>query len=330
MGQRFTATRLPQGLVQLALVLVCLPALEAGADRAHDLLRAAVNADGSVAYSGRCEINLRTGRGPSGHQVQMIVRGSRNRERIEVIAPAEQAGKLIVSNGSTQWEFRPRHKVVLERQLPPLSEVKWRKLDTLKLVSRTLHAAYQGVATVAGRKCHVIAVSPPDGRRVRKRMWIDTGTMVELKWERYDSSGEVTVSWAMSDVDFTPAAAADAFAFVAPPGVAVKRLPLMLRLPLAQAERKIGFRAVVPDYRSAGFVFLGSRVGVAELAPRRSLWMHFTDGVDTFTVVQAPAVKRGRDIGAGAFHWGAKGFSFLLVGPLQKDEMAKVKESTLN
>lgn len=313
----------------LGALVTTLP-VTAHADQALTILRRVIYADQKVAYAGRVEINVYRGGRLVTQQVQRITRVNRSRERIEVLAPAAQAGRVIVSDGHSQWEYSPRRNSVVERSLPSPAEVLHNKLDALKAVQSTLHPAYLGIATVAGRRCHVVTVSPPYGRRVRKKMWVDTEHFVELRWERYSPDGERTTSWALTSVDFRPAIDARTLTFKVPAGAAFQRFPHAARMSLQAAEKQVGFRAVVPRYLPPGFVFLRDAVGVAQPANRRVLWMSFTDGVDAFSLFQSQSVGRPLPAREHSTQWEAKGFTFVLVGAIPGDVREKIKNSTLN
>ncbi len=319
-------TPLPLWIV-LGLVACLLPAL-GSADMALDLLKDAIRADGRVAYSATVEIcTYRNGvQGPS--NVQKIIHGTGNRSRVEVLAPARDAGRLIVNNGRVEWEHRPRANTVQERKMCPLAELQQVKLEQLELVKRTLHALFEGIDAVAGRKCNIIALRPPDGKVTRKRVWIDADTDVELKWERYDLSGKRTASWTVTKIDYNADIPAKTFSFRPPRGSKLWRMPAAVGMPLAVAEKKVGFRALVPKYLPRGYAFNRKHVGVSkQRGGKTALWMRFVNGVDSFSVFQSQKLSKQPAAAQRAMYWEADGFSFLLVGRLPKAQKAKVKRS---
>lgn len=313
----------------LALVAVCLGAAPppAAANRALEILERSIRADGRVTYAGTVEFRRYDGSRVAGTHVQKVTYGAGNRQRVEVVAPPEEAGRLIVSNGRVEWVYRPRAGLVQRRELLPPQEIQRHKLGALRLVADTLFPAYLGTETVAGRPCHVIAVKPPDGRRTSKKVWIDTEHFIELRWARYGPRGEPLITWSMSEVSFAPTVPANAFDFSPPPGVTVRDMPRAPRMTLAEAERRIGFKAVIPAYLPAGFVLHGDHVGVTEFRGRHALWLQFVNGVDTFSIFQSPTLKAPPAELQRAMHWDAQGFSFLLVGNLPPGEKDKIRAS---
>lgn len=317
--------------VQMALMgLALLAALTARpclADKADDILRMAIKAEGTVSMRARVEICMfREGLQASCH-VQRIITGPGNRKRTEVLSPATHAGGLVVSDGQTEWEYRPRLRLVRQSKVPPLAEILRDKLSALDLVRDTLHARYLGTETVAGRKCHVVSLSPPDGQQVRKKIWIDVETHTELRWERYNSQGKVSVRWAVTFVDFTSPPPASLFRFQPPPGCQVKQVPEVKWLDLEVAEQRIRFRAMVPRYIPPGYAFRRDHVAVTEFGSQPALWLQFTNGVDTFSIFQSRKVSPPPARSRRAHYWEAGGFSFLLVGRLPAAEVAKLVSS---
>lgn len=315
--------------LSLALVAACIAAAPAtaAANRALQILERSIRADGRVSYTGTAEFRRYEGARVASLHVQRVMYGAGNRQRVEVVAPPEEAGRLIVSNGRVEWVYRPQGRSVQRRELLPPHEIQRHKLGALRLVADTLFPAYLGTETVARRTCHVIAVKPPDGRRTSKKVWIDAEHLIELRWARYDPRGRPLITWTMTEVDFAPTLPANAFEFSPPAGVPVRDMPRAPRMTLAEAERRIGFKAVLPAYLPPGFVLHRDHVGVTEFRGRQALWMQFVNGVDTFSIFQSPSLRAPPAQLHRAMHWEAQGFSFLLVGNLPPAEKEKIRAS---
>lgn len=315
-------------VLAIGAALCCVSPMGAWADRAFDILRESVRADGRVAYSATVEIRLYKGGKRVGTYVQEVVRDVGNRRRVKVLSPPHDAGRLIISDGRTEWEYRPKQNVVRERPVPPLDDVQRHRLGSLDLVRATLHATYAGTETVAGRECHVIAVKPPDGKQTRKKMWIDTERNVELRWARYAPNGQLLITWTVTGIDFAPDIASNTFKFDAPAGAHIKRIPPASRMPLSAAEEQAGFPAIIPSYLPKGFAFHEDRVGVTKAHGRTALWLPFVNGVDSFSIFQSRGLKGPPPKVPRAMCWEAQGYFFVLVGRLPHNEKEKIKEST--
>jgi outer membrane lipoprotein-sorting protein len=321
---------LNRGVITPTVLVFCLvlatgAAVPVRADKALQILEKSIHADGRIPFAATVEICIYHG----GRQVmvhrQRVLHGGDNRQRVEALSPGPESGRLIVSNGRYEWEYHPKMRNVNRRELLPLAEIERHKLGALRLVQGTLHATYLGVETIAGRKCHVIAVKPPDGRVVRKKVWVDADRYVELKWVRYDAAGQVTASWTVLQVDVSPSLSAAQFEFRPPAGVAVRQIPRAPRMSLAVAEKKLGFRAILPGYLPPGYVLHSQQVAITNTHGRVALWLQFINGVDTFSIFQArgglpPKMDR-------VMSWEARGFAFVLVGNLPQPERDRVRNS---
>jgi outer membrane lipoprotein-sorting protein len=318
----------------LVLAVAALVAFPAGAHAESPLtiLKRSVRADGRVSYSAKIEIGIYENGRQTGTRTQKVIKDSGNRRRVESLS--DQGGGVIVSDGRTEWEYRPKRKLVKQRELPVLEDAQRWRLQALDAVARTLNPAYEGTATVAGRQCYVIALKPPDGSRTRKRVWVDCVNHTELKANRYGPEGGILGTWTVTEIQFDPDLDPALFQFSPPEGCRVDKLAKVARGPLGTAEQEIGFKAVVPSRLPVGFAFLRDQASVMHMRSGDALWMQFTNGVDSFSTFQTRQ-KEGRPGNSGrAISWDARGFSLFLVGQpefrLSSEDLARVKESTQN
>lgn len=319
-------TRVCQIGVILAIAGASLAA-PACAQNPFDLLRQAIKADGNVRYEARVEIVTKEAKAPGISIVQRVLRGEGNKHRTQVVAPPHMVGRVIVSDGNTEWEYRPVARLVHQRKMRPLSEVQRLKLEQLDLVKGSLKLSYVGTAHVVGRPCDVVSIRPEGERVVRKQVWIDEKTHIELRWERYDSAGRLTTRWSVTDIDYAPTIPAGSFSFAPPHNAKVWRIPAAERMSLSEAERRIGFKALLPSYLPPGYAFHESDVGITQRGGRTALWLRYLNGVDSFSIFQSQRLKGRPAPVPGASYWEKDGFSFLLVGRLSETERQKVRNS---
>jgi outer membrane lipoprotein-sorting protein len=292
-----------------------------------EILVRSVEADGTVNFKATVEIGVYE----NGHQVacrtQRLVKADGNRKRIEAIGDPVGGG-LIVSNGRWEWEYRPAARIVRQRELLPLSEIHRLQLQTLEAVRDTLHPEYEGEAKIAGRKCYVIAVKPPDGARTRKRMWVDESHFTELKSVRYGPTGDIQATWTVKEVQFGVKVDRRWFEFVPPADCKVYRIPATSRVSLADAEARAGFSAVLPGWAPEGYVFLREQCAVIQMGPRKVLWLQWSNGVDSYSLFESLPVGRPPRDFPRATVWEAQGRSFVLTGWLSPEDRRKIQEST--
>lgn len=311
--------------LMLWAALAALPS--ARADRATDVLAAAVRAEQTVSYRATAELRIMRGAQTTSTQTLKIANAPGNRRRTEVTAPPAEAGRLIVRNGRTEWEYWPRLGRVLQRTLPDPESITRQRLGALKTAQATLYAAYTGVATVAGRKCHVVTVSPPDGRLVSKRVWVDAENYVELKWERYSGGRKPSVTWAVRSISFG-AVPEGLFHFRPPARTRVTKEPNAPEMPLAEAERQVGFRAVLPGKLPAGYALDRACVGVVRFGGSAALWLRFSNGVDSFSLFESGRLGKTPQRLAQATRWDTATRTYLLIGRLSQQDRQKIIKTT--
>jgi outer membrane lipoprotein-sorting protein len=315
--------------VGLALAAQALGVRPAAADRATDILQASIQAGQSVSYQAVVELRVMQGAQAKRRQTMEVASAPGNRHRMEVTGPANEAGRLIVRDGRTEWEYWPRQGRVVERQLPTADEVSRQKLGALDNVQGNLHAAYVGIATVARRKCHVVSVSPPDGRRVRKQVWVDAETYVELKWERYSETGQPTGAWVVQRIDYGTVPGR-LFQFQPPARSRVVKVPRAPEMSLAAAQKSVGFLAIIPREMPRGYALDRRRVGVVRFGRTPALWLQFSNGVDSLSLFESRRLGRTPARMNQAIRWDCGDRTFLLVGRLSPQESQKIKASTSN
>lgn len=293
-----------------------------------EILRRSIAARGNVDYAGvRTVVMFEAGVKIHGVE-QEIHSQAPDKLRIMVINPPSQRGTLFLANGEEQWECDPYARRALRVDLPPPSQVRAQRLQEMDRLGRSLRLQFCGTETIAGRDAYVVKVYTPNGLPVKKS-WIDAQTFVTLKTQRFDSEGRVKSSAFFTRINFDPEFGPGLFTFSPPADCTVieaARPPE--RMPLAEAEQRAGFQAVLPTYLPAGYRFQDGSVAVIQLKGRNALWLSFTNGVDTFSLFQgrsggpADTQRRGR-----ALTWQDGNFRFTLLGPLSAEEMQQVRAS---
>lgn len=293
-----------------------------------EVLRRSVLARETVDYSGlRTVVLFENGERVHGVLQQMHCQAP-HRVRILVLSPEEEAGKLYLVNGNTQWEYDPAQQRAVRGRLPSPEQRLRRRINELTRLARSTRLQYCGIETVAGRPAHVVKVYTLEGLPLKKT-WIDVEYFVPLKTQRFDSAGRVRTSAFFTRINFNPTFPPGIFDFTPPEGCSVveaSRAPQYMTL--AEAERRVGFSAVLPSYLPPGYHFEEERVAVITVCGRTALWLSFSNGVDAFSLFQRQGggpddpIRRGRSI-----TWKAGGYCFTLLGPLSADEMRRVKAS---
>ncbi len=317
--------------VGLWLVGILLPAISpvyAGPEWAWRVLDKSLQAEGTVAYEGLRDIIIfRQGRKVAGYQ-QKVYRASDNRERIVVVHPPQQRGRLVVSNGHQRWEYYPTTKQVITSTLPPLGKLHQTRLTSLHASRRHLHAEYLGEGTVAEQTAYIIRITGRDKRPLRQ-LWIDKDTFVQLKIQRFDSRGQIAYSAYFQTIKYQPTFSPELFTFKPRPNCQISRVPPPLhRIPLQAAQKQAGFRAILPRHVPPGYQLEQDSVAVTRHKNQFILWLPFSNGLDTFSIFQAPRCLQPPRVVGHSGHWWVQGkYCFALVGSLPEEEIQKIKAS---
>jgi len=248
--------------------------------------------------------------------------------RMTVVAPEDQRGRLCVSDGTVEWQYSPDRQRAVRRQLPPPEYIRQRRLADLENLTRGMNIHYLGTETIAGRRAHVVCVCTRGGSPLKKT-WVDTEYFVALKTQRFDTQGRVKLSMYYTAINFQPTYTAGMFEFTPPAGCTVHEASdLPERMPLAEAERRAGYRAVLPGYLPPGYSFKSDAVAVIPLQGKLMLWLSFSNGADSFSIFQRPRGVRlePRQV-YHALDWSSGNYAFTLVGQLSRTEMIKVRDS---
>ncbi len=293
-----------------------------------EILRRSIMARGTVDFSGvRTVVLFEAGEKVRGVEQQVQCQAP-HRTRITVIAPESEAGTMCLIVGRVQWEYAPNARRVVRTQLPPPERILQQRLRDLERIADNMRLQYCGTDSIAGRSVHVVKLYTPQGVPVKKS-WVDTEHWIALKTQRFDSQGRVKSSAYFTRINYAPTFPPGTFEFEPPAdAVVIDAAGAPERMPLAQAEQRAGFRAVLPRYLPPGYRFQNDRVAVIEVGGQASLWLPFSNGADTFSLFQRPGrglagtLRRGRSI-----TWQAGGFRFTLLGPLAAAEMQQVKAS---
>ncbi len=297
-------------------------------DWAWRVVERSVEAVQQVAHEGYRDVVLfRNGEKVAGFH-QKVSRDRGRRERVVVLQPPSQQGRLEVCDGETRWEYFPRANQVIVSKVPPRRPLGAQEVQPHSGARSRLHAKYLGDGQVANRSAHIIELASHAGRPVSK-LWVDREKFVQLKVQRFCPRGSVTQSAYFTRISFNPQFPPGLFSFTPPPSCRIVRVPPELpRMVLAEAEQRVGFKAKLPPYLPEGFALERDSVAVPRMRKHLVLWLPFSNGVDRFSLFQGP---RSLEIGKGGKHrgesWTAGDFCFVLVGSLPTEEARKIKAS---
>jgi hypothetical protein len=318
----------PTGLLLVVMIAV-LPATLHAAPEAITILANSAVAETSIGFRGTRTVQSFERDQRRAVVRQSVVHAPGGRTRVETLAPAACAGRLAVCDGEIQWEYYPQQKRCVRRVLPGAAEARLHLQRSLERIRKALRPRLVSTEQLLGRRVYRIVVSGPDGRPVRGS-WVDAASFVELRADSYLPGGGLASRTCFASFGLQPSASPSLFSFRPPPGTRTEEVPPpAAHLPLAQAERKAGFRASLPRHLPPGYVLCDEETA---LVPCRSqgmvIWTVFGNGLNSFSMFQshcpqaAPARPERQ-----CLCWRQQGFLFTLVGQMERSEMVRIRES---
>ena len=220
-----------------------------------------------------------------------VEQGAKGRYRMEYTFPANTRGRIVFSDGNTQWQMEPGRNLLAATDLIPENEQNERNTEDL-LSQNYRIALVSDEETIAGRRAYLLELLPRQEGKSSQKRWIDRETYKTLRIETHYPDGilarmiayNVTALPApISPSDFAPptnptlqrvtaSGASSAFSVLPAPhnaDAAVRGLGL-------RTEGALGFRLMQ---------IASSSVGAAKTAH-----LLYSDGIETVSVFVQNAV----------------------------------------
>ncbi len=250
--------------------------------------------------------------------------------RLEFLSPESVAGRLIVDNGVSSWQYEPsQHLVMMGPSFvrPGGGPARGGEIRRASLI------AVLGIEEVIGRQTIAIAIEPRAGGSSR-RYWVDRVTGVILRMEERDETGQIVFTSFFTRISFGLNLPAALFRFTAPSGARVISFPATGRAITSPEAltRTAGFGVTLPPSLPYGYRFRHG--GISHHGALAASSATYTDGVRALTVVQTPSSRMAfpqvgtsvpleagaaRTLDLGYFRilvWRARGTNIALAGNL--------------
>lgn len=220
---------------------------------------------------------------PDGVVVKELLYERPWRLRAEVVAPADHAGQLFVSDGATLTLWWPRFYFGLRiRGLTPPTRDEVEEV-TRERVAWTLErydVNRAGGTVVAGREVDIWACAPTTGEQPY-RAWLDVELHVPLRVSMQGADGGEWYDMAFDRFDLGVAVPADAFTFELPERAIVHEWDLSAPgVTLAEAQAKVEFPVLVAPGHEVEKVVMSTGEGspmVALLMRQGARWLSISE-----------------------------------------------------
>jgi outer membrane lipoprotein-sorting protein len=278
-----------------------------------------------------------------------------DKSRFEYIEPAELAGMVMVTNGSTMWMYDPARNRVTKMELRE-TECGPFDMDYTEIIRSLLNEtdlSYEGTESVNGRSAYVLNITPRDETELvqditNARAWVDCENWMLLGMEIYDPDGNLAVKSEYRDITFNTGIPDSEFIFEVSEDAVVVEESFEDRIPhemtLEEARVNLSFDLKTPSYLPDGcefdhaVVFGKNRVSL--MYTNGSELLHISEWVSDAVDHIEPEISEpeivsingtdgefGSVSGINTLRWSVDGIEYSLSGTITKEEMLRVAES---
>ncbi len=138
-----------------------------------------------------------------------LIEDTGNRYRMTYVSPKAVAGRVLVSNGKTLFQYEPTRNLILKRPAPIQSQATEEQVPPTTRCSFALGDAPE---TVAGRPVTLVTRRAVPGGVTREKRWVDAETGRTLRHEQFDAKGVLERRVEFKNVSFPGAVADETFA----------------------------------------------------------------------------------------------------------------------
>jgi outer membrane lipoprotein-sorting protein len=215
------------------------------------------------------------------------------KSRIEYVHPKEIAGRLVVNDGKTRWEYNPSERLVVRSPIlrHPVRD------NALSLTTRRVLRAYKTRVSVphelsAGRAVYRIDFIPRDRDRAGKTWWVDRQTFVALRRDVIEPDGKLRNSSAYRSINFRARVDPAIARFSAPRGSRVVdgNATETSASSYRAAQAILPGWARVPREIGSGFDFDTLRIVLSR--GEKSYQVQYSDGLVGLSVFLSPRTSR--------------------------------------
>jgi len=301
-------------------------------------LQRAQRAEETLAIAGVRVVEMRTGRTTRRIEEQFWRQGARA-ERIEVLAPPERRGEVLLYNAERWVVIRPNTKEAYEMPRLPLQGAQLLKLAVTLVRSGVVLAEMLPEVAVAGRSCVGVRLTlaqatlkndePPRPLfPATVTLWIDKETGFALRREVSLDNGVPVMRVEVKRVELNPRLPPELFTL--PSDVVVRPLGGVYAT-VEEAQPSVRFPIRTPSYLPAGTTL--ERVIVQPRLSGQVVVLHYRTPQARFSIFQAhknrPAEFGGRRRRARSHihFWQSGDYWFAIVGNLPKAEIERIAQS---
>ncbi|MCC6441988.1 MAG: hypothetical protein IT210_00885 [Armatimonadetes bacterium] len=250
-------------------------------------------------------------------------------------APEFLAGMMVLDNGQESLHYIPGKPFLMAVS----SRFNPARMDMYTYNTRLFRANYRlswgGKQIVGNRQCLVIEVKPRYPGNPRRKLWLDTETGLEMKTERYDSGGRLSMTTRFVEIAFRDTISDEEVSLPEKARFLNRVQRPDTPLDLARSQEVVGFQAMMPQYLPQGYAFY--EASAIRTGRRNMAHLMFSDGMNTISLFEHIASERRNrkhsprnpwlGLSARMKSWKAGNLRLMLISDLPQSELDKIAAS---
>ena len=280
------------------------------------------------------------------------------------IKPEEEAGSIAVVDGEFMWNYDPKTNTVIKMKMPDTPILG--EIDYTGIIGDFLNetdVSLLGMEKIDGRSTYLLETkTKEEGEGLlidRMKLWVDKETWMPLRYEMYDSSGDLRMELEIRDLKVNQGIPDSEFVFEVPEGATVKTVDFDSLIPeemtLKEARESAGFEILVPEYLPEEYAFNYSTVSNNSwIAPEGQVsetvsltyenkegdYIFLSETVYETDAPEAPIMNSAEGVSINGMEgkyltmgdmkiltWKIGNVNLSLTASLEKDELLKIAES---
>jgi len=248
----------------------------------NEILIKMIEGNSSANYQGTLTTIFINTPFPQVHQYKIVNYGKSHRQ--EELLSGKRPGRVNFDDGKFLWRFFPNKNMVIKEKSRIGSPIQFPIRDNLELVKQNYAVKILGEYSIEGREGHKILFEPAKNDRPRQVFWIDSGTGIPFKIEKYGPDSNLVSVTSFSEITFTLPQKKESLFLKVPPQTTISEVKEKSNLSIEKAETLMGGRIFLPNYLPSGFAL--KNVAFRVSGHEKVLQVFYTDGLSALSVFQ--------------------------------------------
>jgi len=207
-----------------------------------------------------------------------------NKFRYEFKAPALAAKRIIINDGNFEWQYEPKHKVVIkqEYQKEPIENINNGVNMLLKNYNVELSSQEENII---GRESYIITVKSKPDNKILRKLWIDKKTNIILQ-NKWFKNGKIISISQFSKIDFPKKLPDNLFQFFHDKNIKViKHNTPKTYFDIKELKKDVKFDILEPKNIPNNYTFKNGNI--LYYRNKQIVHLHYTDGLNLISLYES-------------------------------------------